>query len=522
MRAPLGVARRRTRRAASLVAVALGAVVLATTTRAGAVDPNPGVNDQPDVTIAAPVSTGLATPVALTVTVSDPDEHLLDMEMEIDISDLDGVGGRSVAAGDYGTFTWGGGTAVTSDVEVEPQATVNTMLSTFTYTPPDGFAGIARIVFEIDDQGNVGTGGVLSRTRFIDIAVGAPGDGDPSTNAQPDVTLPAPLTTATGTPVSFAPTVSDIDVGPYDMEMEIDISDLDGVGGLDVAAGDYGTFTWGGGSGVTSDVEVEPLATINTMLSTFTYTPDPGFTGLARIVFEIDDQGNTGPEFPPNVLARTRFIDITVAEGADLGLAVTFVEPVDAGTNLTYSLVLTNAGTADATSVTISSPLPPGTTFVSLAQTGGPAASLTTPAVGATGTVTMQLATLLDGASASFDVTVAVPAGAVDGSTLDLSASATATSPDPVSTDNAVADTVTVRALQATTTTTEPSSTTSTSTSTSTSLAATSTTADGAVDGEALPRTGEDSRSGAAAGVVFVLGGVGLVALARRARRRAG
>jgi hypothetical protein len=79
-------------------------------------------------------------------------------------------------------------------------------------------------------------------------------DPDPVNNNQPDISLPAALSTEPGTPVLFAPTVSDPDVGLGNMEMEIDISDLDGVGGRSVPAGDYGTFTWGGGAGVTSDV----------------------------------------------------------------------------------------------------------------------------------------------------------------------------------------------------------------------------------------------------------------------------
>jgi uncharacterized repeat protein (TIGR01451 family) len=271
---------------------------------------------------------------------------------------------------------------------------------------------------------------------------------------------------------------------------------------------------------VTSDVEVQPLADQNADLATFTFTPAPGFTGLARIVFEIDDQGNSGSELPPNVLSRTRFIDITVAEGADLGVQVTFVEPVDAGTNLTYSLVVANAGTGDATDVAVTSDVPAGTTFVSLAQTAGAAATLTTPAVGATGTMTMELATLADGASAAFDITVAVPADAADGSTLDVAATVTAASPDPVPADNSVADTVTVRGAQVSTTTTLPeTSTTSAPASTTTSPGATSTTAGGAVAGDDLARTGTEGRSGGTAAALLVLGGVVLVATARRVRR---
>lgn len=271
-------------------------------------------NQPPDVTLPSPApDTTLGTPVSFAVTVSDPDVGGANMEMEIDISDRDGVGGRSVPAGDWGRFTWGFGASITSDVELRTRAQLNAALANFTYTPPPGFAGIARVIFEIDDQGNTGTGGVLSRTRFIDIDVCAPGElgtAACAVNNQPDITLPGTQATPVDTPLGFVPVVSDVDAGNGPMEIEIDISDLDGVGGLSVPNGDYGRFSWGLGSNVTSDVAVATLAQINAALASFTYTPPPGFVGTARIIFEIDDQGSSGEVV--NVLARTRFIDIQV------------------------------------------------------------------------------------------------------------------------------------------------------------------------------------------------------------------
>ena len=131
------------------------------------------------------------------------------------MSGLDGVGGR--AAIRHVTAT-----GVVSDLLLAPIADQNTALSTFTFTPAAAFAGTARIVFEIDDQGNTGVGGELSRTRFIDITVAAPGDAEPAVNNQPDVTLPGGLVTAVDTPVVFSPTVSDIDAGSGPTELEIE------------------------------------------------------------------------------------------------------------------------------------------------------------------------------------------------------------------------------------------------------------------------------------------------------------
>ncbi|GEM_PF-2178121 len=317
----------------------------------------PGVNDQPDITLQSPApDTTPGVSVSVSAVVSDPDVGAGNMELEIDISDLDGIGGLSTS--DYGTFSWGLGTNVTSDVEVTTMAALNAALTTFTFNPGPGFAGTARIIFEIDDQGNTGSGGVLSRTRFIDIDVCAPselGSAACAVNNQPDVTLPGTQNTPINTPITFTVSVSDVDVGTWDMEMEIDISDLDGIGGLSVPAGDYGTFTWGFGTNVTSDVQIDSMAGLNTALLSFTYTPDAGFTGMARIIFEIDDQGNSGEESPKNVLSRTRFIDINVGTATNTptptNTAADTATPTSTPTDTTVADTATPTNTATDTPV---------------------------------------------------------------------------------------------------------------------------------------------------------------------------
>ena len=69
--------------------------------------------------------------------------------------------------------------------------------------------------------------------------------------------------------------------------------------------------------------------------------------------------------------------------------------------DLTYTLVVANDGPSDATNVVVSDPVPAGTTFVS-ADGGG---------LEAAGTVTWNLGTLADGASATLHVTVHVNGG---------------------------------------------------------------------------------------------------------------
>ena len=90
-----------------------------------------------------------------------------------------------------------------------------------------------------------------------------------------------------------------------------------------------------------------------------------------------------------------------VDEQADLSITKSDdADPVTAGTDLTYTLVVTNDGPSDATNVEVTDAVPAGTSFVS-ADNGG---------IEAAGTVTWNLGTLADGATVTLHVTVHVDA----------------------------------------------------------------------------------------------------------------
>src|SRR5439155_982812 len=98
----------------------------------------------------------------------------------------------------------------------------------------------------------------------------------------------------------------------------------------------------------------------------------------------------------------------TVVASADLQVTKTGPASVTAGTNVTYTITFNNAGPSDAQNVTLSDALPAGTTFVSEAQTSGPAFTCVNPPAGTTGTVSCSIGTLAAGASANFTIVVAV------------------------------------------------------------------------------------------------------------------
>ena len=131
----------------------------------------------------------------------------------------------------------------------------------------------------------------------------------------------------------------------------------------------------------------------------------------------------------------------TVATSADLLLSKTDTpDPVNAGSNLSYQITLTNSGPSNAASATFTDTLPADTTFVSLSTTGP--WTCTTPGVGTTGTVTCTNPSYggVDFFTLVVNVSQYVPAGTVLSNTATLSSA----TPDPNGANNSSTATTTV------------------------------------------------------------------------------
>jgi uncharacterized repeat protein (TIGR01451 family) len=149
----------------------------------------------------------------------------------------------------------------------------------------------------------------------------------------------------------------------------------------------------------------------------------------------------------PNSGNNSATATTTVNASADLSVTkADSPDPVLAGTDLSYSLSVSNAGPSDAQSVSLTDAVPAGTTFVSLTQDTGPAFTLTAPPVGGTGNVTLSSATFAAGASATFTLVVKVDPAAVNGSTITNSASVASSTTDPDPADNSDTENTTVAA----------------------------------------------------------------------------
>jgi len=155
-------------------------------------------------------------------------------------------------------------------------------------------------------------------------------------------------------------------------------------------------------------------------------TINPAFTGTLSNTATI-----FGTNADPNTANNSATAVTTVTASADLSVNKTGPATANAGTNITYSITLTNGGPSNAANVALTDATPANTTFVSESQTTGPTFSCTTPIVGGTGAINCTIASLAP-TSATFSITVHInpgAAGAVISNTANTAATTTDSNP---------------------------------------------------------------------------------------------
>ncbi len=149
----------------------------------------------------------------------------------------------------------------------------------------------------------------------------------------------------------------------------------------------------------------------------------------------------------PNPANNSATATTTVATSADVSITIVDApDPVAAGANLTYSVVVSNAGPSNATSAVWGGTLPAATTFVSLSTSAG--WSCTTPAVGATGAIACSNGSLVIGSS-PFTLTVAVASATGAGTVLTQTVTTSSATTDPTPGNNSATTTTTTSAASA-------------------------------------------------------------------------
>jgi uncharacterized repeat protein (TIGR01451 family) len=122
----------------------------------------------------------------------------------------------------------------------------------------------------------------------------------------------------------------------------------------------------------------------------------------------------------PNIMNNSAMVSTTVQNQASMGVTISGPSTVNAGSQLTYTITVSNSGPGTAQSVSLSDSLPNGETFVSQTQTAGPAFTLSNYG----NSVNDSISTLAPGASATFQVTALVAAGTANNAVLTDTASA--------------------------------------------------------------------------------------------------
>ncbi len=153
---------------------------------------------------------------------------------------------------------------------------------------------------------------------------------------------------------------------------------------------------------------------------------------------EATAAATTSDPVPGNDVAAA---STSVAVAADLSMALTVApDPVTAGTNLSYLATLTNGGPSSAQDVSISLPLPGGTSFVSATPSAGGSCNAASPVV------CSWAGTTAPAASRSVTVVAAVPASVLAGTVLSATATAGALSNDPNGANDSASASTTVAA----------------------------------------------------------------------------
>ena len=124
-----------------------------------------------------------------------------------------------------------------------------------------------------------------------------------------------------------------------------------------------------------------------------------------------------------------------VVSTADLSITNTASpNPVTAGSNITYTQVLTNNGPSAADNGTVVEAIPANTTFVSIAAPVG--WTCTTPPVGGTGNVVCTDLNMAGSTAATFSVVTKVNSGTANGTVITDTATASSSVSDPNSANN--------------------------------------------------------------------------------------
>ncbi|HYM76013.1 MAG TPA: C25 family cysteine peptidase [Candidatus Dormibacteraeota bacterium] len=157
-------------------------------------------------------------------------------------------------------------------------------------------------------------------------------------------------------------------------------------------------------------------------------------TAAGTVITDTATVNATNQSFGANSATATDVVATAVQADVALSTAAT-PNPVIAGNAITYTQTISNNGPAAATGVSFTEATPTNTTFQSVLAPAG--WTCTTPAVGATGTITCNdTASLASGTAADIVVALNVPSSVANGTAITATSTVSATTSDPNSANN--------------------------------------------------------------------------------------
>lgn len=167
---------------------------------------------------------------------------------------------------------------------------------------------------------------------------------------------------------------------------------------------------------------------------------NPG-TPVGTVITNTVTVTGTAPGRPP--VTATASSNTTVANNADLSITKTGPATAVAGANATFNIAVTNNGPSPATTVTLTDVVPANTTFRTFTFPAGWVCTM--PAVGGTGTITCNTATLSANSTANFALTVRLNPNVACDTTISNTASVQSALADPTPGNNTATATLTAK-----------------------------------------------------------------------------
>ncbi|WP_178119528.1 Ig-like domain-containing protein [Pseudomonas sp. SCB32] len=243
------------------------------------------VNDAPSISAPGSIAVIEDTPQSLSgISFADADagNHSVSVHFSVASGTLGASGGAGVAVSGSGT---GSLTLVGSIADINAFIAANRL----SFTGAANANGNVTLSIGIDDGGNTGTGGTLTDSATVTLAVSAVNDAPvnsvPGTQSlDQDGTLV--FNAGNGNRIS----ISDVDVGSGNLQVTLTASH--GVLTLGNLAGL--SFITGDGTADATLIFTGSLADINNALNGLTFKPTSGYNGPAGLQISTSDLGNSG------------------------------------------------------------------------------------------------------------------------------------------------------------------------------------------------------------------------------------